>query len=83
MSFQTSGHTVSTFNEWSFNMPLMMVAVSCPPATTPPAPGATPNQTIDLAGVDLADHYGVTPAMALTSMLVSTEAPLPTTVKCR
>ncbi|EJM09474.1 VCBS repeat-containing protein, partial [Pseudomonas sp. GM21] len=23
--------------------------------------GATPNQTIDLAGVDLADHYGVTP----------------------
>ncbi len=25
--------------------------------------GATPNQTIDLAGVNLASHYGVTPGV--------------------
>jgi hypothetical protein len=36
-----SGHTVSTFSEWSLSIPLMMVAVSAPPMT-PPAPGVTP-----------------------------------------
>jgi hypothetical protein len=35
-------YTVSTFNEWSLSMPLMMVAVSCPAAISPPAPAVTP-----------------------------------------
>gem|GEM_PF-4209083 len=39
---QAFPHTVSTFNEWSPSIPLMMAAASGPPATTPPAPGLTP-----------------------------------------
>ncbi|MCY1188746.1 hypothetical protein D9M73_298940 [compost metagenome] len=61
----------------------MMVAVSCPLATTPPAPGVTPYWLARLTPARSMVWFGAAPAMALTSMLVTVDAPLPVTVKCR